>query len=361
MMKNSPLTPHITKNILSVLIVCAMAALTSCNKTPISATQVATPSNQPPVVLNWVRLNALNDTITVLEEFNHVIYAASNNNKLYTSANEGTTWTTLRVGTPDVAISAIRVFNNQIYIGTQNNGIFSSNDGGTTWSNYVNGFQDYNIYGQLVGYPVSSFAVKDNVLYAGTRGNGVHTLNQAAGQWSAFNNNLPQIITSYEVFKLLSSNNTLVAAAGVNATFYYYNFNTGQWVYTALPHIQTYINKMIVDNGTLYAVTSERKIIRSSNNGINWDYDSVDLHDAALTYNYKELYSGTAKNYVFTVGFGGSGENGTTIQQRDKNAPIGTSWSSGQQFLGEIHANALLELNGKLFLGTNEGLYVKSI
>jgi len=346
------------KIVLAVCIVCAMLGISSCHKLVIKDDAVPITTNPlPNPGPNWIKLSSPGDTIVVLEEFNNVIYAASAHNTLYTSTDHGVSWTSVKVGADDVNITAIRVFNGKIYLGTGNNGIFSSSDG-HTWNNYVNGFQDYNIYGYLVGYPISSFAVANNTLYVSTRGNGVRTLNPANGNWDAFNNGLPQIITSFEVFKMLSSNNTLVAAAGINATFYYYHNSSGQWVESALPHIQTYINKMIVDNGVLYAFTSENKIIRSNNNGLSWDYDATGLHNAQ-SLNHKELYSGTTKNYALTVMF--NGENGTYIQQRDKNAAIGASWANGQEFLSGIHANAILQSGNVLFLGTNEGLYVKSI
>ena len=347
------------KIVFGACIACAMLGVSSCRKMIIKDEPMPTASNPlPNPGPNWVKMNAPNDTITVLEEFNNVIYAASNSNTLYTSVDHGASWATVKVGAGDVNITAIRVFNGKIYLGTGNNGIFSSSDG-RNWTNYVNGFQDYNYLGQLVGYPISSFAVSNNTLYVSTRGNGVRALNQSTGNWDAFNNGLPQIITSFEVFKMLSSNNTLVAAAGVNATFYYYNFNSGQWIESALPHIQTYIDKMIIDNGTLYGHTSEGKIIRSVNNGLSWDYDTNDLHNAQAL-NYKELYCGTTKDYVLSVSFG-SAENGTTVQQRDKNAALGSTWANGQEFLEGIHAHAMLEDGGKLFLGTDHGLYVKSI
>jgi len=336
-----------------------MLGLSACHKMAIKDEPAPVTSNPlPKPGSNWVKLNAPNDTITVLEEFNNVIYAASNSNTLYISVDHGASWSSVKVGIADVNITAIRVFNGKIYLGTGNNGIFSSNDG-RNWINYVSGFQDYNIYGYLVGYPISSFAISNNTLYVSTRGNGVRALNPATGNWDAFNSGLPQIITSFEVFKMLSANNTLVAAAGVNATFYYYNVSSGQWLESALPHIQTYIDKMIVDNGTLYGHTSEGKMIRSTNNGLSWDYDTADLHNAQAL-NYKELYCGTTKDYILSVSFG-SAENGTTIQQRDKNAALGSTWANGQEFLEGIHAHAILQSGSVLFLGTNEGLYVRSI
>ncbi|OCX54479.1 hypothetical protein BEL04_09580 [Mucilaginibacter sp. PPCGB 2223] len=351
----------IKKIISGVCLVAVALCLASCHKTGTKDTPAPVAGQLPDPGPNWTRLTVLNDTITVLEEFNHTLYAASNSNTLYTSVNGGATWASVKVGAPDVSISAIRVFNGQIYLGTNNNGIFSSNDGGRTWSNYVSGFRDYNTYGFLVGYPVTSFAVKDNLLYAATEGNGVYALNQATGNWSAFNNNLPQNFTSYNVFKLLSSNNTLVAAGGVNGTFYYYDFANSRWTETLLPHWGSYIQKMIIDNGVLYAVTSEGKIIRSSNNGLSWDYDTADLYTVQAL-NYKDLYSGTTKNYTFTVVFSFiDSENGTTIQQRDKNIAIGSSWANGQQFLEGVHAHAILESGGILFLGTDQGLYAKHI
>ncbi len=347
-----------------LLLLCISAtcfALASCKKngTGVIPTPNRSVSPLPPdSALTWIKLNAPNDTITVLEEFNNIIYTASNSNTLYTSADEGATWATFKVGTPDVSISAISVFNGRIYLGTSNNGIFWSTNGGKTWVNYLAGFQDVNPFGNLVGYPVTSFAVHNNVLYASTQGNGVYMLNQASDNWSAFNNNLPQIITSYDVFKILNTNNTLVAAGGVNGTFYYYDFTAGQWVGTLIPKRGSFINEMIIDNGSIYGATTERKIIRSNDNGITWNYDALDLQQVGNALSqHPTLYTGSSKDYVLTIPQGAAG---TWIQQRDRNSAIGTSWANNQQFLGGIHANAILESNQRLFLGTDEGLYLEN-
>ncbi len=52
---------------------------------------------------------------------------------------------------------------------------------------------------------------------------------------------------------------------------------------------------------------------------------------------------------------------GTWIQKRDKHANIGTSWETDEEFLPGGFSYDIIEYDNKLFLGRNDGLYVKSI
>ncbi|OCX52024.1 hypothetical protein BEL04_10980 [Mucilaginibacter sp. PPCGB 2223] len=354
----------VTRPVIYLAILFIVVGLSSCKKTYLAdgPLPVTSSPNVPPPdsISGWARLKALNDTITLLEEFNHTIYAASNNNTLYTSADEGVSWATLKVGNiSDLSITAIKVFNNKLYVGTDDNGIFSSSDGGKTWANFTSSLLTYNPAGYLVGFAITSFAERNNKLYASTQGNGVYLLNEAANTWSAFNNNLPWIITSYDVFTMINTGNTLVIAAGVNGTFYHYDFDANLWAETLLPKWLTYINAMTLDNGSLYGITTEKKIIRSSDDGITWTYDTADLQATQISSILpQKIYTGTTKNYVLTISTNGKG---TWIQQRDRNAAIGTSWATGQELLQGLRINAIIESNHTLFLGTNSGIFIKSI
>jgi len=327
-----------------LVTICAIYGLSSCHKKYDNPAPKPTP---PVATAQWTRLSALNKGINVLELANNTIYAGVGNN-LYISTDEGTTWTSSEIGKPGLAdVTAIKVFNNTIYAGTNTSSVFSSNDNGKNWVNK----------GPLFNSGITSFAERNGNLYVATDGDGVYSLNPASGNWEPFNNNLPQIITSYDVFKIVNTNNTLVAAAGVNSTFYHYDFTNNQWVESGLPKWGSYLVDVIYDKGAIIGIGTERKIIRSENNGVDWTYDTKDLQENLPgAINNEKIYAGSLKYYVLINTI-----EGGWVQQRDKGAAVGSSWANGQEFLSKIHLAGMVELNNKLFLATDSGLYIKKL
>lgn len=328
----------------SLVTICALYELSSCHK------KYDNPAPKPtaPIATDkWTKISSPNGAINVIELANNTIYAGIGN-FLYISNDEGATWTLSEIGKPGLAdVTAIKVFNNHIYAGTNASGIFSTADGGKTWAND----------GPFFSTGITSFAERNNNLYAASDGDGVFTLNLAQNKWEAFNNNLPQIITSYDVFKIVNTGNTLVAAAGVNSTFYHYDFTGNKWVESGLPKWGSYLVDVIYDNGTLLGIGTERKIIRSVNNGIDWTYDTKDLQETLPgALNNEKIYAGSLKHYVLINTIGGG-----WVQQRDKKAAAGSSWANGQELLSKIQLHGIVELDGKLFLATDSGLYVKRL
>ncbi|WP_295792018.1 sialidase family protein [Mucilaginibacter sp.] len=334
----------VKKLAICLFTICALYGLSSCHKKYDNPAPKSTP---PVATAKWTKLNAPNKGINVLELVNNTIYAGIGNN-LYISNDEGATWTSSEIGKPGLAdVTAIKVFNNIVYAGTNASGVFSSSDGGKTWTNN----------GPFFNTGVTSFAERNNNLYAATDGDGVMILNQASAKWEPFNNNLPQIITSYTVFKIVNTNNTLVAAAGVNSTFYHYDFTNNQWVESALPKLGSYLVDAIYDNGAIIGIGTERKIIRSVNNGIDWTYDTKDLQETLPgALNNEKIYAGSLKYYVLINTI-----QGGWVQQRDKTAAVGSSWANGQELLSKIQLHGIVELDNKLFLATDSGLYVKKL
>ena len=334
----------VKKLAICLVTICALYGLSSCHK----KYDNPAPKPTPPVATGqWTKLSALNKGVNVLELVNNTIYAGIGNN-LYISNDEGSTWTSSEIGKPGLAdVTAIKVFNNTIYAGTNATGVFSSTDGGRNWTSN----------GPLLNTGVTSFAERNGKLFLGTDGDGVFALNQAANKWEAFNNNLPRIITSFLVFKILNTGNTLVAAAGVNSTFYHYDFDHSMWVESGLPKWGSYLVDVIYDNGAVIGIGTERKIIRSENNGIDWTYDTKDLQETLPgAINNEKIYAGSLKYYVLINTI-----QGGWVQQRDKTAAVGSSWANGQEFLSKIHLAGIVELNNKLFLASDSGLYIKKL
>ena len=290
----------------------------------------------------WTKIIAIpSKDIIALGVHNGSIYAASDSNIIYKSI-DGFTWTATSVSNVPVELTSMAFYNNEIYIGTADVAVFSSLDDGITWHNKA-----------LSAIPVSRFAVNNNILFAATFGDGVYELNTNTNTWLQFTNSLPTY--SFNVQNIISAPNFFIAGAGSNGTFYRYNFIINQWheeyYYGSLrPGLQ--INRMINNANTIFAVNGN-KIIRSNNAGISWADDKAGTHNGAD----RNIYSGSSNIYTLT----NEVPRGTWIQQRERNAGIGTTWLTNEEFFPTGYSFDIVEFNNKLFLAKDDGLYFKTI
>jgi len=290
----------------------------------------------------WTKISSVpSKNIVALVVHNSAIYAASDSNIIYKSA-DGFNWTAVSISNVPVEIISMIFYNNDLYVGTGDVAVFNSADDGLTWHSKG-----------LSTIPLSRFAVNNNNLFAATFGDGVYKLNTATTTWLPFSNSLPTY--SYNVQNVISVPNFLIIGAGSNGTFYRYDFVTNQWneeyyYGTLRPGLQ--INRMINNANTIFAVNGN-KVIRSNNSGIGWTDDKTGTHDGAD----RNIYSGSTNNYLLTNEVPG----GTWIQQRRENAIIGESWSINEEFFPTGYSFDIVEFNDKLFLAKDDGLYFKSI
>lgn len=323
----------------------------------------------PPAASNqWTRLNTLPDeNITALEIINNVIYAGSATaRKVYMSADNGATWTaTVKIEpqvlmtVPDVHITAIALFNNKIYAGTDWD-VYSIGDNGTSWTDEGN-----------LTPEVTSFAVWNNNLYASSYREGILKLNTANNQWQPFANGLNEPGFDNVATKVLTGGPNLFA--GTNYSFAAFNTTQQAWVRkNYFNHISTnaniwwsdYVIDMIYNQGSLLGqiymeYPTEEVIMRSDDLGSTWYRDAVDLKTDLSKYTMHGLLAGSTKYY--SISNQDTISVGAWIQQRDKSAPAGTTWTAGEEFLPTLHAWAIRENNGILFLATDKGLYFRKI
>jgi len=295
-----------------------------------------------PSFAQWTKINSVpNNDIVSLVVDNDIIYAVSDLNEIYKSS-DGIVWSSMRVSPDAVDISSIIFFDTKIYVGTFNFGVFVSSDKGNTWQNNGSGPSQ-----------ISGLAIKNNILYAVTLGDGVAVLNSATGRWSSFNNSLPSY--SVNVHSVVGSPGSLLIAAGKNGTFYRYDFNVNEWneeYYFGRLRPGLQINRLINVADTLWAVNGNN-IIKSSNAGISWDEDKVGTHDGDSRF----ISAGNINCYTLTNLF----PTGTWIQERGRNAAIGSTWLPNEEFLPTGFCYDIIEFKNKLFLGKQDGLYSKDL
>ena len=295
----------------------------------------------------WTKINAIPTTdIVSLTNFNDTLYAASGTNLLFKSIDAGLNWNSITVTNSSVNITIVKVIDGKIYVGTNTHGIFISSDNGNSWQQTGAGL-----------LTVSEIIKYNNAIYASTLGDGVFVYKPDMGSWQPFNDSLFLNISG-SVFSIITTPSSLLVSAGANGYYNRYNTVTHQWEYetyygTIKPGLL--INKLVNHSDTIFAVNYNR-IIRSNDDGINWVNDNVGTHNGID----RNMVLGANKLYCITNTFDGTFNN-TWVQERDKYAPVGTSWALNEEFLANGYSYDILELNNKLFLAKADGLYVKNI
>lgn len=295
------------------------------------------------IFAQWIKVNSIpSNDIVALKVNQNTIYAASGLNEIYKSSDNGITWSTLTVSSSPIDITSLIFYNNKIYAGTFRFGVFSSPDNGNTWEN-----SDPNLMF------ISDFVDKDNVLYASTLGNGVAVLDSNTNEWAFINDSLPTY--SVNVQSIIGSQNFLMVAAGANGTFYKYNFSNNIWnegFYYGFLRPGLLIDNLINNADTIFAVNGNR-IIKSSDAGESWIDDEIGTHNGF----YRNIYAGSNSHFLLT----NLPTGGTWIQKRDKYANSGASWETDEEFFPGGFTYDIIECDNKLFLGRDDGLYVKGI
>ena len=291
----------------------------------------------------WTRITAIHpQNIRAIALLGDTILTTSQSRFLYRSRDGGVSWDSLTVSNNAININCLKIIDDRIFVGTDaGNGIFISDDFGATWTNTGFGL-----------FTISDFVKHDSEIYVSTLGEGVYRFNQPQNNWIPFNDSLPTY--SVNVNTMVSTANSFLIGAGANGTFYRYNFAVNGWneeYYDGMLHPALQINKLISHLDTLFAVCGNR-VIRSDDDGLNWTNDNFGTHNGT----YRIITTGAVNHYLFT-----NVTTGVWIQERNKFAVNGTSWTLNQDFISSGFAFDILESENKIYLGMLDGLYVKSI
>ena len=312
--------------------------------------------------LTWTKLTSSpSEKIVVLDTAANRMYAAAASGNVYVSGDNGNTWTKYVIGT-GIEVTAFTIFNGVMYAGTYNNGIFSSNNGGASWTNqsteilYVSSFVVFN--GNLFSSSqIATFSYINNIFI----------LNQNNNTWVSFTDaGLPSNY-SVEVEKLVVAGRSLVSAEGENGTFYIYSPSSNHWTQnyylSSSYNAGLSVQDMIYDNGA-FLVSTGRQLLYNNNIGTGFLYDTVGLkNEAAIFVNIQKtrvLYTGSTKTYVLSNVHVPA--DGTWVQQRSRLASAGATWATNESFLplpALSYSYSILELNGTLFVATDDGIYTQ--
>ena len=298
---------------------------------------------------SWKKVAEIpNETIYSFEVQNHTAYAGAAD-RVYIGSNDGASWRSATPFSSDVYVLAVTEFHDKLYAGTGRGGVWTSSDGGASWRSLSSG---------LVDPGISSFAVWNNELYAGSLGNGFYKLDEAGGQWKTFN---PGFFTNVDgnVSQVVTTDSTLIAAAGLNGIFYSFDSSARGWDYfyylaTLAPGLK--VSGLLFDSArTLYAASPSRlTLFSSADRGRTWLADNNGMHVGDPVLTADDRYDYVAVSYLASLPAGYE----VKIYQRSLHAPAGSAWTATDSLPG-AYFYALGVAGGRLFSATDSGLYYK--
>ena len=295
----------------------------------------------PAALAQWTAVPAVPARpVVALGARGDTLIAAMDTSLVYRSTDGGINWSAVALSEPAAVGHSLTILDDTLYLGTLDHGLFRSADRGASWS----------FMGPGLPQAVTDVTRFNGILYASTDGAGVRRYDAASGNWQAFNNGLPTF--SNNVSTILVAGNRLMIGAGGNGTYYVYDFNAGNWIEqyyygTYLPALD--VNEILNTSDTLYAV-NRNHLIRSNDAGLSWSDDAVDTRSGADRW----IYAGSELLYTLT----NLSNNTCWIQQRDRRAAPGSSWSANEE-LANGYAYDLLETSSRLFLAREDGLFTR--
>jgi photosystem II stability/assembly factor-like uncharacterized protein len=221
-----------------------------------------------------------------------------------------------------------------VYAGSFGLGMFRSADRGATWTKSGEGVTDPFI--------LSLVTAKDGVVYAGTFRGGVFRTKDQGKSWQAVNAGLKRM----EIKTLLAVGDVVYAGTADGA----YRLNDDRWsmVTTGLDDVLVHALAQAAD-GTLYAGTSGRGVLRFKANSTGW----VRLHHGLKD------HEGMVENFirVLTIDADGGIYAGTFDGGVFRSADGGSTWRPISRALPNDSIRGILFNNRGLFVATGHGIF----
>jgi photosystem II stability/assembly factor-like uncharacterized protein len=270
----------------------------------------------------------------------NTVFAGTYNPNVFSSADNGSTWSTANPGLSYLGtfvgankINAILVKNDVLFAGSGGGGVLKSIDNGASWIT-VNAGLDY--------HDVLSLAVKESYLYAGTSNGGVYRSSDEGESWTAANSGLPKnflgdIITKIYTFTVNGSDLFIgTGKSNFNGAVYRSSDNGENWVKVSNGLNPQFDFTTLASLGNNLFAGSFAGVFVSANAGESWTSAVSGLSNTlvnSLTTSGNNLFAGTYGG-VFV------------------SSNIGNSWAEKSQGLTEVRINTLAASETHLFAGT---------
>lgn len=265
-----------------------------------------------------------------------VLYAGSFGHGLFRSDDRGTTWVRTGEGITDPFIlSLVTGKGGIVYAGTFRGGVFRTKDHGKTW---------HPVNGGLKRREIKTLLAVGDIIYAGTA-DGAYRLNPADDRWTVVTSGLDEIL----VHALAHSPDGTLYAGTSGKGVLRYKSNSSGWVrmhHGLKDHegmIENFIRVLTIDNdGAIYAGTFDGGVFHSVDNGTSWKPISRALPNDSIRgiiQNPRGLFVATGHGIFKTI---------------DK----GRQWIPLNKGLTSMAVQVLIESEpGVFYAGTNSGAF----
>ena len=265
-----------------------------------------------------------------------VLYAGSFGLGVFRSGDRGATWTKSGDGVTDPFIlSLVTAKDGAVYVGTFRGGVFRTRDEGKSWQPVNDGLKRKEI---------KTLLAVGEVIYAGTA-DGAYRLNAPNDHWSVVTTGLDEIL----VHALAQSSDGTLYAGTSGKGVLRFKANSAGWV--RLHHglkdhegmVENFIRVLAIDSeGGIYAGTFDGGVFRSSDGGSTWRPISRALPNDSIrgiVFNSRGLFVATGHGIFKTT---------------DK----GRQWVPVNNGLTSMAVQVLVESgSGALYAGTNAGAF----
>ncbi|MCW3083192.1 MAG: hypothetical protein JWP12_558 [Bacteroidetes bacterium] len=318
------------------------------------------------------------DTINVFPSVGALLISgsgliASTLDGVYSSANNGTSWTESNQGISGTDVTGISATGAVTIIGTAKNGVYLSTDNGSTWNRgnaglttpdinsiLINGSNTYlsagyqHVFrsgdGGITWVPASTGITSEVTelkadstnVFALTNGApaavpGLFETTDSGATWTE----LPTGFT--ESMNMLSVAGTKLYIGTWDGSIYYSNDHALTWtnIGSTLPDVK--INSVLISGADLYAATEGSGIYKSSNNGATWNLVNTGISN--LYVNDIQEKDG----YLYAVTWGGGAFVSNTA---------GASWATYNGGLNDLYVNKICtDGSTALYAATDAGVY----
>lgn len=222
------------------------------------------------------------DNINAIVRAGNYLFAGTDYNAVWRSADDGLTWTKMDNGITESHYNALIYAFNKLFVGTDY-GIYQSTDLGTSWSKINNTGFDWNT--------VNYFQFDGTILFVATFGDGVFKSTDGI-TFTEINTGLP---TEY-IYNLQLKNGKLFAGLSGSGVFVTTN-NGSSWSAANTGIESRSIKALTVSNNSLF-VGSTYGIYRSDNDGGSWTQVSSLLEAESFAVYGNYIFSG---NYIYGI------------------------------------------------------------
>ena len=266
------------------------------------------------------------------------IYAGVGNSRIYKTSNGGTEWVAKTVVSGSVDIRSIAMNKNGTMFcgGLTGGGVFRSTDKGETWAASNAGITDFNINALTINSSGHVFAATEN--------GGVFRSTDDGANWIAVNSGLSQVSANNIIAK---PNDELICIDG--STQFFLSLNNGDSWTKISPNVTSSARGLVINSlNHIYIAMDMQGVIRSTDNGANWEtinsgLDDLFLRSLALDANQR-IYLGTSNTRVVYIGQ----VTATGLERISENSPkdFGLSQNYPNPFNPTTKINYQLSANG---------------